>query len=44
MANVKCHCGPASLSKAMDADLRALVPEFEGVAATLIIVTAEYVR
>lgn len=36
MASVKCYCGPESLSKETDAELRALVPRFECVAASLI--------
>ena len=44
MASAKYQCGPASLSKVMDAELRALVAEFECVVATQIIVTTEYVR
>ena len=35
MASVKCYCGPMSLSKELDAELRTLVPRFECVAASL---------
>ncbi len=36
MASVKYYCGPVSLSKETEAELRALVPRFECVAASLI--------